>query len=194
MRSYVAAGGVVGGLVASGSAARAQATTGAGAGAGAKHEEREEKGAHTMARGGKMATEHNAMMELQAGAIRDARAAERLAAAKKPNRKLVERDAARSRDDLQKVVKHLQEAEGSASASAEMKEDIGKARGHEEEALKHAEELVTASKAEPLDAGAVKTHADAEVEHARLAEDVMKARHEKEGGKGEHKGKGATTR
>ncbi|HEX9108541.1 MAG TPA: hypothetical protein VF832_14960 [Longimicrobiales bacterium] len=190
MRSYVAAVVVVVGLVASGSAVRGQATTGAGA--GAKHEEMKEKGAHRMAMGGKMATEHNAMMELQAGAIRDARAAARLAGAKKPNRRLVERDAARCRDDLQKVVKHLQEAEGAASTSAEMKEDIGKARGHEEEALKHAEELVTASKAEPLDAGAVKTHADAVVEHARLAQDVMKPHHEKEDEKGEHKAKAPT--
>ncbi len=130
---------------------------------------------HHMA-AGHTENEHAAMMELQAAAVRDAQAAARLAEAKPADRALVERDATRSRDDLQKVVKHLQDAE--KTVPADMKEDVTKARGHEEEALKHAEELVTASKATPLVASAVKTHADAVVEHARLAEDVMKAHHE----------------
>lgn len=165
MRSYVAALLAVG-LVAGASALQAQQAP--------KHEEMK-AGHHAMR--GHTENEHTAMMTLQASAIRDAQAAERLAAAKKPSRRLVERDAMRSQEALQKVLKHLQDAE--TSAAADMKEDITKARGHEEEALKHADELVTAAKATPLDAGAVKTHADAVVEHARLAEDVMKEHHEK---------------
>lgn len=167
MKSYLAALLAVG-LLAGGSAVRAQAAP--------KHEEMKGKATQQMAHSEKM---HNDMMALQASAIRDAQAAAKLAAVKKPNGKLVARDATRSRDDLQKVVKHLQEAEG--SVAPEMKEDVTKARGHEEEALKHADELVTAAQASPLDASAVKTHADAVVEHARAAEDVMKAHHESMG-------------
>ncbi len=174
MNRYVAALLAVG-LVAGASAARAQQAP--------KHEEM--KGTHH-AMAGHTANEHTAMMRLQASAIRDAQAAEKLAAEAKPNHKLLVRDANRSHDDLQKVLKHLQDAEG--AASGEMKEDITKARGHEEEALKHADELVTAAQAHPLDAAAVKTHADAVVEHARLAEDVMKAHHEKEEGEAKEKG------
>ncbi len=162
MKSYLAALLAVG-LLAGGSAVRAQAAP-----------KQETKGKATqMAHSEKT---HNTMMALQASAIRDAQAAAKRASANKPNRKLVERDATRSRDALQKVLKHLQDAE--SSVAPEMKEDVTKARGHEEEALKHAEELVTTAKAAQLDASAVKTHADAVVEHARAAEDVMKAHHE----------------
>ncbi len=163
MKSYLAALLAVG-LLAGGSAVRAQA---------APKQETKGKATQPMAHSEKT---HNTMMALQASAIRDAQSAARRAAAKRPNSKLVVRDATRSRDDLQKVAKHLQEAE--SSVAPEMKEDVTKARGHEEEALKHAEELVTAAQATPLDASAVKTHADAVVEHAKAAEEVMKAHHE----------------
>ncbi len=166
MKGYMAAL-LTAGLLAGASAVGAQQAP--------KHEAMKGKAGHHMP-AGHTADVHATMMGLQASAIRDAEAAARLAAAKSPNRKLVERDATRSRDDLQKVLKHLQDAE--KAMPAEMKEDVTKARGHEEEAVKHAEELVTAATATPLVAGDVKTHADAVVEHARAAEDIMKAHHE----------------
>ena len=123
------------------------------------------------AAGQDMAAQHANMMDVQKSAVAAATRAGTLSRASKLDRAAIATEATTARDDLQTVVKHLQDAE--ANAADADKAHIAQVRAHEEEALKHAEELLQAAQKPDSKAAELGMHAKAVVDHANAAETTM---------------------
>ena len=128
-----------------------------------------------MPAGHDMAAEHANMMDVHKAAIAAATQAGVLAKASPLDRAAIATQATTARDDLQMIVKHLQDAE--ATATAGQKTHMAAVRAHEEEALKHAEELLQAANNQSSSAAELGAHAKAVVDHATAAQKVMDTAH-----------------
>lgn len=141
----------------------------------AAHGKQGRDSAHAAVRaaGSEMATHHTQMMRLQKSAITAATQAERLASSKRSARKAILAHATRARTDLKGVLNHLDAAE--KIANDQEKQTIAQVRTHDNEALKHADELVEAAKKPDAKNPEMDTHAKALLEHAQAALAVVSA-------------------
>lgn len=118
-----------------------------------------------------MATHHAQMQRLQKSAITAATQAEKLAHGKRPARKAILAHATRARSDLKAVLNHLDAAE--KNAGDQEKQVIAQVRTHDQEAVKHADELIEAAKKPGSTGEELDTHAKALLEHAQAAQAVV---------------------
>lgn len=139
----------------------------------AAHGKQGRDSAHAAVRaaGSEMATHHTQMMRLQKSAITAATQAEKLARGKRPARNAIQTHATRARSDLKAVLNHLDAAD--KIANAQDKQMIAQVRTHDQEAVKHADELIEAAKKPGSTGVELDTHAKALLEHAQAAMTVV---------------------
>lgn len=124
---------------------------------------------------GQQMAQHADMMEVQKNAVAAATQALVLAKASPLDRAAIATQATTARDNLQTILTHLEDA--AAHATADQKGHIVAVRAHEQEALKHAEELLQAANNQASTATELGAHAKAVVDHANAANAAMAKEH-----------------